>query len=512
MTVDISYDPRTGRQAGEVPASPPGEVRAALERSAAAAPVAASAAPAERAGWLCAVADALDEAATADELIALADQETALGGARLRMEIGRTSDQLRYYAEVAVEGSYLQATIDHADPSRSRPALARVGLPLGPVAVFGASNFPFAFSVLGTDTASALAAGCPVVVKGHPAHPRLSRRLGGLAAAALAAAGAPDGLFELVTGFDAGAQLVRSEHTAAVAFTGSQGAGLALWRMANEREVVIPVFAEMGTVNPVVVTPAATARLDAVADGFVASFTLGAGQYCTKPGLLFVPGGHAAATRVAAALGRSGPRAWMLTERIAGSAADGVRELVSAGAEIVGRAAGPRDGWSVDATVLRVPIGELRPASRFLGECFGPVALVVEYDDRAQLERALGGLQGTLAAAVMSGGETDPDVADLVARLSGRAGRVTVDDWPTGVAISWAQHHGGPWPATTAPATSSVGAAALGRFTRPVAYQSVPDAALPAALRAANPWRLPRRIDGALVPGAPVTPSTTPAR
>ncbi|WP_020672966.1 aldehyde dehydrogenase family protein [Amycolatopsis nigrescens] len=492
MTTDISYHPRTGKAEGEVASTSEADVDAALARAAAAAPIVAATSPAERSAWLYAIADALDVPETVDELVALADEETALGDARLRMEIARTSGQLRYYADVAVEGSYLQATIDHPNPPS--PGLARVQVPLGPVAVFGASNFPFAFSVLGTDTASALAAGCPVVVKAHPAHPRLSVRLGGLAREALG--GAPEGLFELVSGFEAGARLVRSEHTAAVAFTGSQRAGLALWRMANERDVVIPVFAEMGTVNPVVVTPRAVRRLDDLAEGFVGSFTLGTGQYCTKPGLLFVPSGHDAAAKVAAALERHEPKAWMLTSQIAESATGGVDELVAAGGRVVGRTEGPAEGWTVAATVLEVPIEKLQSGSRLLEECFGPVAVVVEYEDRAQLDQALGQLQGTLTAAVMSAGPDDPEVAEFVSRLSTLAGRVTVNDWPTGVAITWAQQHGGPWPATTAPGTTSVGAGALARFTRPVAYQSVPDAALPAALQQANPWQLPRRIDG----------------
>jgi NADP-dependent aldehyde dehydrogenase len=264
-----------------------------------------------------------------------------------------------------------------------------------------------------------------------------------------------------------------------------------LWRLANERDVVIPVFAEMGTVNPVVVTPAALSRVDDVVRGFVESFTRGTGQYCTKPGLLFVPAGSGVASLVAAALSAV-PEAWLLTESIAAAAVAGVDALVAAGGEVVGQVPGPAAGWAAPTTVLSVPISALRPGSRLLEECFGPVALVAEYADRAALERALDSMQGTLAASVMAG-DPDPDVPWLVSRLSGLAGRVAVDEWPTGVALSGAQHHGGPWPATTQPATTSVGGAALSRFTRPVAYQNVPDSALPPALQAGNPWRLPRR-------------------
>jgi NADP-dependent aldehyde dehydrogenase len=480
---DISYDARTGQPVEELLTSSLSEVDAVLAEAAAAAPVVATTPPSERKVWLYALADALD--AETDELVAIADRETGLGEERLRMEIGRAAVQLRYYADIAVEGSYVDAVID--------PGLARMRVPLGPVAVFGASNFPFLFSVLGTDTASALASGCPVVVKAHPAHPALSARLGRLAQDVL-----PAGLFGLVSGFEAGGRLVRSPHTAAVAFTGSQRAGLALWRLANERDVVIPVFAEMGTVNPVVVTAGALSKLDDLATGFVESFTRGTGQYCTKPGLLFAPAGSGMAGRVAEALRRLEPSAWLLTSQIADAAVEGVGELVSAGGTVAGQVAGPGKGWAAPATVLTVPIEKLTSGSRLLEECFGPVAIVTEYSDRASLESALGELQGTLAAAVMAGAD-DPDIPWLIERLTKLAGRVTVDEWPTGVMVTWAQQHGGPWPATTVPSTTSVGAAALSRFTRPVAYQNVPDAALPPALQKANPWQLPRRIGG--VPG-----------
>ncbi|MFC4852565.1 aldehyde dehydrogenase family protein [Actinophytocola glycyrrhizae] len=483
MTVDVSYDARTGAAVEEVAVSTPFEVDTALAAAAAAAPGVAATPPVERARLLRALADALE--GRADELVALADRETGLGEERLRMEIGRAAGQLRYHADVAVEGSYLDVTID-----TGAPRLARTGVPLGPVAVFGASNFPFLFGVLGTDTAAALAAGCPVVVKANPAQPVLSARLRLLAADVL-----PAGWFALVSGFEAGGALVASPHTAAVAFTGSQRGGLALWRLANERDVVIPVFAEMGTVNPVVVTAAALSRADELARGFVESFTRGTGQYCTKPGLLFVPAGSGMAGRVAAALVDLAPEAWLLTEQIAASAATGLAELVAAGGTVAGQAPGPGNGWTTPTTVLSAPIEKLRSGSRLLEECFGPVAIVTEYADRAELEHALGELQGTLAAAVMAG-EDDQDVPWLVERLTALAGRVTVGDWPTGVAVTGAQHHGGPWPATTRPATTSVGAGALSRFTRPVAYQNVPDAALPPPLRAGNPWRLPRRVDG----------------
>jgi NADP-dependent aldehyde dehydrogenase len=495
-----SHDPRTGRLTWTGQSTRPEDVEASLNAAKAAGPAVAATAPGTRAAWLRAIADALEGPATAAKLVAVADSETALGEARLAGELARAAHQLRFFADVATEGSYLGVTID--GPARTTPALARVRVPLGPVAVFGASNFPFAFGTLGNDTASALAAGCPVVVKGHPAHPRLSARLADLAGSALDAAEAPGGTFGFVTGLESGSALVRSPHVAAVAFTGSQKGGMALWRMANEREVVIPVFAEMGTVNPVVLTPAAaTARSAELADGFVKAFTNGAGQFCTKPGLLFVPAAAGFADSVARALRCHAPRTWSLTEQIAASVGTGIAGLVSAGAAVVARVDGPDGGWSVEPTLLSAPIELLRPGSPLLAEVFGPVALVVEYRGTAELRAALAGLQGALVASVMPGGEHDPDLPRLLEALTPLAGRIAVDAWPTGTATAWGQHHGGPWPATSTPWATSVGAAALDRFTRPVTYQNAPDSALPSPLRQANPWQLPRRLDGVMREG-----------
>ena len=286
-----SYNPRTGHANGTVEEMSLHEVGAVVECASDASSAVAAASPRQRRGWLHAVAATL-EANTA-ELVELAEVETALGYTRLTSEVSRAAGQLRFYGDVAAEGSYLAATIDH--PTGTTACLARVNQPLGAVAVFGASNFPFAFGVLGNDFRSAFAAGCPVVAKSHPAHPLLSDRLAGLARTALRNAAAPDGSLEMVVGYDAGVALVRDERVAALAFTGSQSAGLALWRIANERRTVIPTYAEMSTVNPVLVTRAAAAtRMEEIAEGFVESFTLGSGQFCTKPGLVFVPARTAA--------------------------------------------------------------------------------------------------------------------------------------------------------------------------------------------------------------------------
>ncbi|HEX4831414.1 MAG TPA: aldehyde dehydrogenase family protein [Trebonia sp.] len=496
----LSYSPREGTATPAPPPTPADAVAEAVTAGAAAAGPAAAHRPGGRAAWLGAIARAVE--AHSGELTALADEETALGLPRLAGELAGAARSLRFYGAVATEGSYLGAVIDHASHPDSgipaRPDLRRARAPFGPVAVFGASNFPFGFGVLGHDTASALAAGCPVIVKAHPAHPRLSARLGELAAQALAGAGAPAGTLQVVHGFEAGRQLVTHPGVRAVGFTGSQAGGLALWRLAATRDEVIPVYAEMGTVNTVVVTPdAARERGPQIAAGFVGSFTLGMGQFCTKPGLLLVPAGHGLPEEVARALEAAEPGGWLLTEAIAGAYADGLRRLEEAGAKVMTRTPPAAGGWAASPALLRADSALLTAGSALLAECFGPVALVAEYPSEAALAAVLRELPGSLAAAV-HGTDGDPRLPALVAELSQRCGRVVVNGWPTGVAVGWAQQHGGPWPATTAPAYSSVGAAALDRWTRPVAFQDVPDGALPPALRDANPWRLPRRVDGIL--------------
>ena len=467
-----SFNPRTGAALAAPPDSGRDEVDATVAAAAAASSGLAAAAPAERAGWLEAIAAAL--AANTESLAQEADEEVALGMPRLTGECGRAADAIRFYASVVREGGWLGATIDHGPPD-----LRRVNTALGPIAVFGASNFPFGFGVLGHDTATALAAGCPVVAKAHPAHPRLSAELAALAQRALDRAGAPAGSFGLVNGFAAGEWLVGHPAIRAVAFTGSQRGGLALWRRAAERDDPIPVFAEMGTVNTAVVTPGGVAGFDE--NGFVGSFTLGMGQFCTKPGLLLAPAGAGLPERIAAALTRESPQGWLLTEQIAASYQDGVTRLEKSGARIMKRTAGSGKGWQAQPAVLAVSPAALRDDPTLLEEVFGPVALVAEYADRAELDEVLEVLPASLATAV-HGGDDDPEVPGLVERLSRRCGRVVVNGWPTGVAVTPAQHHGGPYPATTAPIFTSVGSAAIRRWLVPVAYQGLPEPLRPAKL------------------------------
>ncbi len=499
MTV-TSYDPRTGVPVSTMSETGTAELAAVLGAAVEAGSVLAVTSPAERRSWWYAVAGALEE--RRDELAALAERETALGLPRLAGEVTRAANQLRFYGDVAVEGSFLDLTVDEATETTAR--LVRVNRPLGPVAVFGASNFPFAFSVLGNDTAAALAAGCPVVAKAHESHAGLSVLQVEIARTALRGAGAPDGVLQLVVGRDPGARLVTAPEVAAVAFTGSQAGGMALWRLANERDTAIPVYAEMGTVNPVVVTRAGAGDISGAAAGFVESFTLGHGQFCTKPGLLLAPAGAGAGDAVAAALREAAPAPVMLNQAIAASVGTGIAAMLDAGAELVAQVPGPDgpDGpdaaCAAPAAVLRAPVSSLKAGSRLLEECFGAVVLVCDYTTDEELAETLQTLQGALAAGIVTGGEADPQVRDLVGLLSGKVGRVVVDGWPTGVAFTWAQQHGGPWPATTAPAATSVGARALTRFLRPVAFQSVADDWLPVEARESNPWSLPRRVNGRL--------------
>lgn len=496
--IATSYNPTTGTPVSTGEHTSPSEVQSLTRRAARAATSLKEASPAQRRSWLNALADGLDEAR--DDLVTIADKETALGVARLDGELAKTIAQTRFYGDVAVEGSYLGVALD--DATDTTPALARVNLPLGPVAVFGASNFPFVLGALGHDTSAAIAAGCPVVAKAHSAYLGLSFKLADIARSTLKAAGAPDGIFDIVVGREAGVELVRAPETQAVAFTGSQSGGLALWEIANQRDIPIPVYAEMGTVNPIVVTPGGASDIDAVAAGFVATYTSSAGQYCSKPGLLFAPEESGAVEAVAKALRDASPAPFMLTAPIAASVRSGVTELQDAGAAIIEQIELSAGGFAAPAALLEVDLHDLTPGSRLLEECFGAVALVCSYRSIDEVHTALSRMQASLVAAVFTapGDQSDPDVPALLQILGDKVGRIVLNGWTTGAAHSWAQNHGGPWPATSNASTTSIGAAALDRFVRPVTYQSIPDTWLSPAAQRANPWHVTQRINGVLEP------------
>ncbi|CUU54881.1 NADP-dependent aldehyde dehydrogenase [Parafrankia irregularis] len=499
------------------PTEPSATTPEALERilaaaSAAAAPYGALS-PQDRARMLREVAAALD--ADTDALVGLAGEETRLPEPRLRGELVRTTFQLRLFADLLDDGAYLEAALDAPDsgwPTGPRPDLRRMLVPVGPVIVFAASNFPFAFSVAGGDTAAALAAGCPVLLKAHPGHPELSRHTARLVTEALAGAGAPGGVFALVEGDTAGRDALVDPRVRAGAFTGSLRVGRLLFDLAAGRPDPVPFYGELGSINPVFVTPgAAHSRGAEIWAGYVESFALGAGQFCTKPGLLLAPAGAAEDALTAALSGRAG--APLLNERIEHGFQAGLGTLTGHPAVRVltaGDAAGGTAG-AVRPSLLATTARDLLADLDVIGaEVFGPASVLVTYTDPAELTAVAGAIQGQLTATVHGDADDPVDAAlsrDLLRELSRRAGRVLWNGWPTGVSVTHAMTHGGPYPATTSTFTS-VGTTSIGRFLRPVTYQGVPDALLPAALRDANPWKLPRRHDG-----RPAIPDDTgPAR
>ena len=458
--------------------------------------------PRVRASSLVTAAAALDEASV--ELVAIAARETGLTEPRLRGEVKRTAVQLRLFSEVITDGGYLDVRLDRSDPEfilGPRPDLRRTLVPLGPVLNFAGSNFPFAFSVVGGDTASALAAGCAVIVKAHSGHPELSLRTAQIMGAALESAGAPANTLQLIFGQAAGVEMLKNSHVRAGAFTGSIRAGRLLADIAAARPSPIPFFGELGSVNPQFVTRAKLINdLDAICSGFVTSVSASAGQFCTKPGFLFVSDAHALAQHVREAAAGV-PEHRMLNPRIAESYRNRRETVLSVdGVTILAEGSLRFDedgqGW-VTPTIVSVPVELIRPGdSRLLDESFGPLSVVVEYDDEADLPA----LSRMLFPGNLTGGvhaleeESSPELLALIGALSSSSGRVLFNGWPTGVAVTPAMQHGGPWPATTSDVGTSVGTAAIGRFLRGVTYQGVPQHLLPEQLRDDNPWQVPQSV------------------
>ncbi|MER6528136.1 aldehyde dehydrogenase (NADP(+)) [Streptomyces sp. NPDC001508] len=500
-----SVDPRTGKQREQVAVEATAEEVDATVRAAHAAR-GSLADRVVRAAFLRSAAAGLE--AARDRLIEAADAETALGPVRLTGELARTTYQLRAFAKLVDEGAFLDIIIDHPDDTATPPVpdLRRIKVPLGVVAVYSASNFPFAFSVAGGDTASALAAGDPVVVKAHPDHPALSELVADTLRRAAAEHGIPAGAVGLVHGFEAGIELIRHPLIAAAGFTGSVRGGRALFDAAAARPVPIPFHGELGSLNPVVVTEAAAAeRAEAIGAGLAGSMTLGVGQFCVKPGLVLVPSG-AAGDRLVKSLtdAVSDTEAGVLLDhRMRDDFVAGVAER--AGLDGVDSPVTPGAGGdhTVSAGFLTVPAAKLAEAGAYdllLEECFGPVTVVARYEDEAEAGAVLSRLPGNLSATVQLSAEEAAGAgrgAEILAELTPLAGRVLVNSWPTGVAVAPAQHHGGPYPATTSTSTS-VGGTAIERWLRPVVYQNTPEALLPPELRDDNPLGLPRRFNGIL--------------
>ncbi|WP_328870468.1 aldehyde dehydrogenase (NADP(+)) [Streptomyces sp. NBC_00287] len=500
-----SVDPRTGKQREQVAVEATAQevdatVRAAQEARGALTDRTV------RAAFLRTAAERLE--AAKDQLVEAADAETALGPVRLTGELARTCYQLRAFAGIVDEGAFLDVVINHPDDTATPPIpdLRRYKVPLGVVAVYSASNFPFAFSVAGGDTASALAAGCPVVVKAHPDHPGLSELVAKVLRMAAAEHGIPEGVVGLVHGFEAGIELIRHPLVSAAGFTGSVRGGRALFDAAAARPAPIPFHGELGSLNPVLITEAAAAeRAEAIGTGLAGSMTMGVGQFCVKPGLVLAPAG-ASGDRLLKSLTDAvsdTDAGVLLDHRMRDNFIAGVAErteLPEVESPVTPGAGGEH---TVSAGFLTVPAEKLAAEGAhdlLLEECFGPVTVVVRYEDEAEAKAVLSRLPGNLTATVHLSSEEAAGEGrgpELLAELTPLAGRVLVNGWPTGVAVAPAQHHGGPYPATTSTSTS-VGGTAIERWLRPVVYQGAPEALLPPELRDGNPLGLPRRFNGAL--------------
>ncbi|WP_129660141.1 aldehyde dehydrogenase (NADP(+)) [Rothia uropygialis] len=458
--------------------------------------------PTARADFLDRIAANLED--RREDIVDRAKQETGLTEARLNGELARTSNQLRLFATVVRSGSFHRVRIDPALPEREpapRADIRQRMIPLGPVAVFGASNFPLAFSTAGGDTASALAAGCPVVFKAHNAHPGTAELVAQAVHEAITEQDLPAGAFSLVYGPGAkiGQQLVADPRITAVGFTGSRSGGLAIARTAFERARPIPVYAEMSSINPVVVLPGALESASDLAEGFVGSVTGSSGQLCTVPGLIFVPEGpegdefvSRAVELVDATVGQT-----MLTPSIAQSWTEGVEHMsAQSDVEIVARG---EDGQGFNApgpVLFETNTETLLVNAELQKEIFGAASLIVRYREPAQLQEAVAKVEGQLTVTLHATEADHDDVAALMPRLENLAGRILYGGWPTGVEVGHAMVHGGPFPATSDSRTTSVGTLAIERFLRPVAYQDFPQDLLPTPATDANPWDVSQSIDG----------------
>lgn len=497
MTTITTTDPRTAATTDTgIPATGDAEV-AAIATAAAEAFAELRRHPREwRAGLLRALADGL-EARRAD-LVATAQSETGLPEPRLGGELTRTVFQLRLFAEAVVEGGYLEAVIDHAGdtPMGPGPDVRRMLVPIGPVAVFGSSNFPFAFSVPGGDTASALAAGNPVVVKAHGSHPLTSRLAFDAMNDAALAYGAPAGTLGIVYGQAGGATLVADPRIAAVGFTGSLATGRILLDIIERRERPVPFYGELSSLNPLIVTTGAVdARAAAIAEGLFTSFTASAGQLCTKPGIAFLPSGADALVADLVERATAAAPQPLLNERILRAFGEIRGRLVAEGrARVLVEPHAGADGFTLSPGILEVDAADVTEA--VTEEAFGPLIVIARYGSLDEVRSALRAVPDSLTATLHSEASEQESIAPLVEELQEVSGRVVFDGYPTGVRVSWGQHHGGPWPATNT-AHTSVGVTAIRRFLRPLAWQDAPEALLPVELRDTFSG-VPRRVDGVL--------------
>lgn len=464
-------------------------VRRACARAEHVAELFAASPSSRRAALLDAIASAIEEAA--EELIPITEAETKLPTDRLRGELGRTTGQLRFFARLLRTGGAADIRIDDPEPGRTptpKPGIWQQAVAIGPVAVFGASNFPYAFSTAGGDTASALAAGCPVVLKGHPAHPLTSTRVAECVQSALAAVGLPDEVFSHVAGgVETGVALAEDPGIQAIAFTGSRSGGLALLEIGQRRRPPIPVFAEMSSINPVLLFPAmVAAQPEWIAETYVQSLTNGVGQFCTNPGLLLAVHGDGFAALLEA-IGRrvaDAPARPMLTPAIAAAYADALaRRRAHEHVAVVALGAPRVDERDGQVAVLQTSARAFCADPDLHDEIFGPASLIVTCDAVAEFEAVMRRLEGQLTTSFFADADDHGLVAALLPRAERLAGRLVFNQWPTGVEVCDSMVHGGPWPSTSDGRSTSVGTLAIERFRRPIAYQNFPETLLPERLR-----------------------------
>ena len=493
-----AVNPATGEALAPVYLSAtPEEVDQAMALAAAAFPIYSNLSGATRAAFLRKIADNIE--AVVEDIVIRGPQETALPEPRMRGETGRTVGQLRMFAALLEEGSWVDARIERAQPDRQpvpKPDLRSMLRPLGPVAVFCASNFPLAFSVAGGDTASALAAGCPVVVIAHSSHPGCAEIVANAVIAAAKSCGMPEGVFSVLYGGGrtVGQAVVKHPVIQAVGFTGSRAAGTALMETAAKRPQPIPVYAEMSSINPVVFLPGALAKGEtALAEAYYGSLTLGAGQFCTNPGLVFLPveQGNEFLSKLKS-LVEVGAPSTMLNAAICKAFADATESLSNISeVDVLARSSAEKAHGQCAPAVFTVSVGDFLKNEDLQAEMFGPGALIVR-GSVAQIEAAIAKLEGQLTASLHGTVEELTQHASLVNALQHRAGRLIFNGFPTGVEVCNSMVHGGPFPATSDGRSTSVGTMAIYRFCRAVAWQSFPDAALPLELQEGNPLGIRR--------------------
>jgi 2,5-dioxopentanoate dehydrogenase len=506
------YNPATGEALDpEFQAATSGEVDLAVRLAAEAFVSYRQRSGAEKAKFLNLIAENIE--AVLEPLVERAHLETALPKARLQSETARTCNQLRLFAQLVQEGSWVNARVDRADPNRKplpKPDIRSMWRPLGPVVVFSASNFPLAFSVAGGDTASAFAAGNPVIVKAHSAHPGTSQIVGEAVRAGVRASGLHEGVFSLIfgAGTSVGTRLVQHPLIKAGGFTGSTGAGRALMNLAAARPEPIPFYGELGSTNPVILLPGAMRTQGAkIAEQLYGSFTLGAGQFCTKPGLIFFSEDKSSEPFLGELKNKvaQAPEFALLTKSISGDYDEEVQSRKARrGLNVIaeGTRRSQTNPYSAAAALYETEISSFLADPELSDEHFGPSTLLIRYANKEQILEAARNLEGHLTATIHGTEEDLREFAELISILENKVGRIVFNGFPTGVEVCHAMVHGGPYPASTDGRTTSVGTQAIYRFARPVCYQNLPDSALPAELKSANPLGIWRLVDGKMTQDA----------